>query len=184
MMMNSKVAIFMHTGFEEIEAISIIDILRRAEIEVELISLNDSLSVVGSHQIEVMANDNYHNFKSDNYQGIIIPGGPGVNDLFENVFLLSTIKEFNNAKKMVAAICAAPQLLGKAGIAANKEISGYPGCTAFLDKARLSNTAYSVADNILTGQSAGTAIKFALTIVQYLKDEQTSKKVADALVIN
>ncbi|AUF83621.1 DJ-1 family protein [Mesoplasma syrphidae] len=184
MIKNNKVAIFIHPGFEEIEAITIIDILRRAEIEIDLIALSDSLKVMGSHQIEINTDYSCHNFIDNDYQGIIIPGGPGVNGLFENDFLISTIKKFNETQKMVAAICAAPQLLGKAGITVNKKITGYPGCNRFLDEAILNNKPYSIDENIITGQSAGTAIKFALTIVGYLKDQTISEKVAKALVIN
>ncbi|KAF5295736.1 hypothetical protein FQA39_LY12909 [Lamprigera yunnana] len=152
----AKIAVVLHNGFEEIEAITIIDVLRRASID---ISVNaDKLS---------------KDLDIKNFDGIAIPGGPGIEALLKsNDEIIKFIKDFNNDKKLVAAICAAPQLLGKAEVVNNKKITGFPNAIKYLDVNNINNNIGAITDqNIITGASAGTAIKFALEIVnEYIAD--------------
>ncbi|WP_026389757.1 DJ-1 family glyoxalase III [[Acholeplasma] multilocale] len=179
-----KIAIFIKKNFEEIEAITTIDILRRGGIEVELISMESELNVKGSHDIEIVTDKFINEFDQNSYEGIIIPGGPAVNDLFDNKTLLKIINDFNDEEKMVAAICAAPQLLGQAGIVKGYRVVNYPGCDMYLASAeQVSQIPALTHKNIITGAGPGSTIPFALEIVKYLTNEENFKEVKEKLVI-
>lgn len=178
-----KVAIVLHNNFEESEAIVTIDILRRSEIKVDIYSINDTDFQEGSHNIIIKTEYKLAQLNVDDYDGIIIPGGPGVNDLFGNEILLNLIKTFNNKQKMVSAICAAPQILGQAGIVDGFKIVKFPLADQFLDKAIIQSTNSIIDRNIITGTSIGTVVPFALNIIEYLQGSDQKAKIEAQLVI-
>ncbi|WP_338972937.1 DJ-1 family glyoxalase III [Spiroplasma endosymbiont of Panorpa germanica] len=184
--MKTKVAVFLAQGFEEIEAVSTIDVLRRADFEVNVISISKDLEVRGSHDIIVKADNLFEGADFSQYDCLVLPGGqPGTDNLMEFSPLRDLLLQHASKNKVIAAICAAPQILGMLGLADNKEITHYPGCTKFLDKAILKPHMASIEDGkIITGSSAGAALKFALQIIDHFTDTQNMLRIHDILVMN
>lgn len=178
-----KVAIILHKNFEESEAIVTIDVLRRSDIKVDIYSIDDADFQDGSHNIIIKTEYKLAHLNVDEYDGIIIPGGPGVNDLFGNEKLLNFVKAFNAKQKMVSAICAAPQILGQAGIVDGIKVVKFPSTNQFLDKAIIQEVSSIIDQNIVTGTSIGTVVPFALNIIEYLQGKEQKAKIKAQLVI-
>lgn len=185
--MQKKVAIFLAKGFEETEAITVIDLLRRVNIIVDVFSINSEKNVTGSHNITIIADLNIlNNLNINNYDAFILPGGmPGVTNLMNSKILLEKLILAFNKNKLIAAICAAPQILGFIKIIEdNQEITTFPGENKYLSNANINSKASVVfSKNILTSQSLGTAINFSLKLVELLLDYKTSKELKKRLVI-
>lgn len=166
--MPQKVLVILSPGFEEIEAITVIDILRRANINVTITGLEEDL-VTGSHNISVKTDIYYKNLNIDEFDFLILPGGqPGTNNMKDNSTVIDWLQKFKKENKRIAAICAAPTVLEKAKIIKNTKITSYPA-----DKERFDPKQYSeqnvVADkNIITSRGVGTAIEFALELVEII----------------
>ncbi|MCC5994511.1 MAG: DJ-1/PfpI family protein [Candidatus Aenigmarchaeota archaeon] len=152
-------------GFEEIEAIAVIDILRRANIKVDVVGVEDEV-VAGRNGIKVLCDKIITDVKPEDYDGIILPGGnPGYKNLENNQQVINIIKSLNSRGKLVAAICASPTILEKIGILEDKKATCYP---TMKDKIKnFVNERVVVDKNIITSQGPGTAIEFALEIVRF-----------------
>ncbi len=173
-----KIAVHLAEGYEEIEAISIIDVLRRADLNVTIVSISEKLEVVGSHGIKIIVDKLFKEVDYELIDMIILPGGmPGAANLNEHLGLREQILNFNESKKMLAAICAAPLVFGNLGILKNKKATCFPGYENQLHGAITTGENIEVSENIITGKGAGVAIDFALKIVEILKN----KKFADDL---
>ncbi len=180
---KSSTAIFLATGFEEIEALTTVDLLRRAGIEVDMISISNKLEVEGGHGICVKANNKIENIDFDSYDAFILPGGmPGTTNLGENKRLMKELVEQNQKEKLVAAICAAPSLLGKIGILKGKNACCYPGYEKELLGANVRTHAVERDENIITSRGAGTAIDFALEIITTLAGEEQANICAKSII--
>lgn len=174
--MNNKVAIFLASGFEVSEAVITIDLLRRAEIEVDVVSISRDLLVKSNHNLEVKSEKLIDDIDFSEYKVLILPGGAvGVNNLNKNELLKTKLTEFANSKdKLIAAICAAPQILGQLNLLDYKKVTFYPGCTKGLDKAIKAGSEPVVStNNIITAKSIGTAFQFGLEIVKILKGQES-----------
>jgi len=171
---NIKTAIFLASGYEMAEAIITIDILRRAEIDIDLVSISEELLVKSSHNVEIKCQKLIKEINFSEYKVLILPGGAtGVENLNKNELLKSKLIEFASDKnKIVAAICAAPQILGQLNLLNNKKVTFYPGCDRGLDKAIKTSEPVVLCDNIITGKSVGCAFQFALQIVNVLLYEE------------
>jgi 4-methyl-5(b-hydroxyethyl)-thiazole monophosphate biosynthesis len=153
-------------GFEEIEAVAIIDVLRRANIKVDIVGVEDEI-VAGRNGIKILCDKIISDVKPEDYDGIVLPGGnPGYKNLENNQQVINFIKYFNSKGKIIAAICAAPTILEKIGILEGKKATCFP---SMKDKIRnFVDEKVVVDDNIITSQGPGTAIEFALEIVKLL----------------
>lgn len=179
-----KILVFLADGFEEIEAISPIDIFKRAGIEVETVSINQTKEVNGAHGIVVKADKLFSEADYSNADLLFLPGGmPGTKNLDAHEGLKSRINDQLNANKPVAAICAAPSILGKMGLLNAKEAICYPGFENQLLGAKLSENKIAKAGLIYTAMGAGVALHFALKIVEDLKGLDESQKVAKAICL-
>ncbi len=181
-----KLAIFLAEGFEETEAIATIDVIRRANIKIDIISIGNSLEVIGGHNIVLKSDILLDKIDTTNkYDGFILPGGGlGVENLNKNSKLPEILNNANKNKKMIAAICAAPQILGKLEIIKNQNITNFPGAIKNLSNAKKHDELPAVKDqNIITGASIGCAIKFALLIVEYFLGVEKRNKLEKTLVI-
>ncbi|MFW6287331.1 MAG: DJ-1 family glyoxalase III [bacterium] len=171
-------------GFEEIEAVSNIDVLRRAGLKVITVSLNDELMVNGAHNIMFQADGKITDIGIDELDGIVLPGGmPGAVNLRDNGNVINIVKKLNDKNKLVAAICAAPIVLEKAGVIQSKNVTSYPG---FEDELRAANYIPDMVvqdGNIITGRGPGAALEFALTIVKYLLDDEISDKLKKDMIV-
>jgi len=169
----ARVLLLLAEGFEEIEAVTVIDVLRRAEVEVTIAALTAS-PVRGSHDIEVVADTTLNEVAAANFDGLVLPGGmPGAKHLREDARVLELVREFVSASKLTAAICAAPTVLEAAGVLRGRRATGYPGHA--LPSAEYSEQRVVEDGVFVTSRGPGTAIDFALTLVARLLNEDTAK---------
>jgi len=165
-------------GFEEIEAVTIIDLLRRAGVDVTVLGLN-SADVRGAHDLWVRADKLFKDFSGD-FDAIVLPGGmPGTNNLAASEELLALIQSAKSQNKLCAAICAAPIVFAKAGILDKIRATCYPGFESRLSNAgaQVSEDGVVVDGNIITSRAVGTAIPFALKLVEVLVSDEIAKKI-------
>lgn len=176
--MTAMVYVFLADGFEEIEAIGIIDVLRRANLNVVAVGI-DSKSVCGSHGIEVMADVSADEITPDeNLEAVVLPGGmPGTVNLDKSEKVHEFIDYAFNTGKLCAAICAAPSVFGRSGILKNREATCYPGFENELKGARLSDEYVVKSGNVITGRGPGVTTDFALEIAEYLVGKETSESI-------
>lgn len=179
-----KAFVFLATGFEETEAIGTIDVLRRGGIETTIVSITGEYSVEGAHGINVRTDVL---FDEENYTGadaLVLPGGmPGSNNL--NAFgplKLRLQKQFDQ-NKIVAAICAAPLVLGGLGFLKGRRATCYPGFESTLEGATATGNAVEVDGNVITGKGPGLVFDFGLAIVKALQGEEIAKEVAGGLLV-
>lgn len=169
-----KAAIFLATGFEEIEAISVIDILRRKNVDVEIISVSGMEYIEGAHGIFVKSDALFFSIDYSDYELFILPGGmPGATNLMKHEGLCELLKtSYENGKK-VAAICAAPSVLGEIGILNGKKVTCYPGFEKQCIGAEIVDEDVVVDGNITTARGAGVAMEFGFTLLKaYCSDEE------------
>lgn len=180
--MVKSVLVMLAEGFEEIEAITPIDLLRRSGANVTVASVGDELDVVGSHDLVVRA-DILIADCTDNYDCVLCPGGGlGSKNLAASFDVLQAcIKTAQHG--VVAAICAAPAVvLGKTGLLTNHRVTGYPGSEKECEGLVLENEKVITDGYLITAQAAGSAMEFALAIIARLFDERTAKKIAEQVV--
>lgn len=179
----SKIAILIADGCEECEALIQVDMLRRAGIDIDMVSISDSKQVTSARRITFTCDRLMKDFDADAYDGVILPGGmPGTTHLKEDPKVIALVKKYNSEKKLVAAICAAPTVLGAAGILKGKNATCYPGCEDGLTGAVLKTDQVVRDGNIITSRGLGTALPFAGAIIEYLLDAPTAKKILSSVV--
>ncbi len=174
--------IFLTTGFEDIEAIATIDILRRAELNVKSVSLTDSKQVMTSHQVLVTADLMFDQVNFSEAELLILPGGTVKFNEHEN--MKKELLAFANKGEKVAAICASPMVLGGLGLLDGKNATCYPGFEQYLKGATLQTDKAVVVDgNITTGRGPGLTIDFALNLVEQLAGKEKRDAVAAGLLV-
>lgn len=179
----SKIGIFMADGCEEIEGLTVVDIVRRAGMEIETISITDKAEVTSSHKVTFKTDTTKADADFDSYDGIVLPGGmPGTLNLGADETVDKVIREFAAAGKLVSAICAAPSVLGQAGLLEGKKATCHPGFEDKLLGATWLEEPVVVDGNIITSRGMGTAIAFALEIVKYFTDNEMVEKIKTGLV--
>jgi 4-methyl-5(b-hydroxyethyl)-thiazole monophosphate biosynthesis len=179
-----RIVVMLADGFEEIEAISIIDVLRRAEFDVSTVSITEKLEVAGSHQIKILADKLFMAVSFEQIDMIVLPGGmPGARNLNEHSGLREQILNFHEQNKWLGAICAAPLVFGTLGILKNKKATCYPGYENQLHGAIVTAEETEVSGRIITGKGAGVAIQFALKIVEQFKGEQFAADLAGKMTV-
>lgn len=169
------------TGFEEIEALTVVDILRRAEIPVKMVSVTDDLKVTGAHGIEVVADCMLSGIEDGEL--LFLPGGlPGVTNLEVCPTVIELIKEYADAGKFVSAICAAPSILGKMGLLNGRKATCYPSFEKFLDGADYLTEKVVVDGKFITSRGAGTAADLGFKIVSLLKSKELAEKLKSGMI--
>lgn len=176
--------IILAPGFEETEAVTIVDILRRGNIEVTSASLKGSLLVKGAHAIEIKADTSLADVTEKLFDAVILPGGMGgTNNLLASDDVRDILIRHAGQSRLVSAICAAPLVLEKAGLLANKKVAIYPGLEDKLLAASQAVDDMVVADGqIMTSKGPGTAMEFALALVDTLAGKMMAEQVAAGLV--
>jgi 4-methyl-5(b-hydroxyethyl)-thiazole monophosphate biosynthesis len=178
------VYLFLGTGFEEIEAVATIDVLRRAEIELTTISVMNERTVEGTHGVRIEADKMFDEADFANAEMLILPGGmPGTLNLGAHEGLSIAIREQNKKGRWIAAICAAPSILGKMHLLRNLQAVCYPGFEDQLEEAFVSNERVMVSGNIVTSKGPGCTIEFALQLATILKGEDVAKAVAEGMLV-
>jgi 4-methyl-5(b-hydroxyethyl)-thiazole monophosphate biosynthesis len=180
--MQNKVLLILARGFEEIEAITAIDILRRAGIETTVAGLDSEL-ITGSHNIPIKCDTILAEVDQQEYSHLVLPGGqPGTNNLEDDDRVLQLITDFNRQNKVVAAICAAPTVLQAAGILAGKRITSYPAERQNFISSNYADDKVVQDNNIITSRGVGTAIDFALTLVENIKGREIRRNIAEKIL--
>ena len=182
--MKRRIAIHLADGFEEIEAVCIIDVLRRAEIEVVVVSVTGKKEVTGVHQLRILADILFERVDYDEIYMIVLPGGmPGAANLNAHDGLRSVIIKFNSENKSLAAICAAPLVYGNLGILEGKQAVCYPGFEKYLIGAEVLSVRVVESGNIITGRGPGAAIAFALKIVEKAVSSEKAEQLARQMLV-
>ena len=179
----AKVLVPLANGFEELEAITIVDVLRRGGVEVVTASIHDAVDVKGSNGVSVKADALFADVADDAYEAIVLPGGgEGTENLKNSDELIRRLRRQNDDDRLICAICAAPTVLVEAGVVApGIHVTCYPTCQMQLD--RPWSPAPVVAEgNIITGQAPGTALLFALVVLQTLAGDRVVQRVARGMV--
>ncbi|MDD3172637.1 MAG: DJ-1/PfpI family protein [Herbinix sp.] len=178
----AKVYIFLANGYEEIEGLTVVDLLRRAGIEVVMVSISGDIFVTGSHNIITKADALFENVDFADADMLVLPGGmPGTNNLKAHEGLDLLLKEFFSIGKRLAAICAAPIILGSKGLLMGKNATCYPGHEGALTGAHVTNAAVVEDGNIITSKGMGTAIDFSLSLIKNIVGETEAVKIARAI---
>jgi 4-methyl-5(b-hydroxyethyl)-thiazole monophosphate biosynthesis len=173
--------VFFVDGFEEIEAIATVDVLRRADLNVKMISVTNDKTVTGSHGIPVICD---HLFCETDFAGagmLILPGGTVA--LGKHEGLCKLLVNFAEHNKPIAAICAAPSVLGTLGLLKGKKAVCYPGFEKYLEEAELSGEQVVKTGSIITGKGPGATIEFALTIVEMMTGKDKAEELAQAMCV-
>ncbi len=178
------VLVFLAPGFEEIEAVNTIDILRRAQIEAKTVSISDSKEVKGAHNIGITADLMFEEIPLD-AKALVLPGGmPGTLNLKAHQGLCTLLLSFaNKENKTIAAICAAPSILGELHILKGKRATCYPGFEDKLLNAKTSHRAVVRDGNIITANGPGHAMDFALKLVEQLAGPDKAEEIREGLNI-
>lgn len=179
----NKIAVFLADGFEEIEALTVVDICRRAGIEVIMAAAGDSQMVEGSHGIRVMADEIFDRVDFDSLDMLVLPGGmPGTRNLEAHTGLMERVDSFYKEGRYVAAICAAPSILGHRGIVKGCRACCYPGYEEELEGAEVVFEPAAVSGNVITGRGMGCAVPFSLAIVSLFCGKEKAEELAKAIV--
>jgi len=167
-------AIILANGFEEIEAISVIDILRRAQIDIRTLGL-DNTHIQGAHGIKIETDSQLEDSINDSYDILILPGGePGTTNLENSALLKNLLLKQHTSKKWIAAICAAPRILNNLNILADKQATSFPSTQPKMTHCHYSEDPIVIAKNIITSRGPGTAMLFGYTIVECLTKQSTA----------
>ena len=179
----SKTAIFFGTGYEEIEALTVVDILRRAGEEIDMVSITQERSVTSSHGVEVKMDRIFSEVDFDQVDVIVLPGGmPGTKNLEACGALMEQVDAFVKASKTVAAICAAPSILGHRGHLKGKRACSFPKFEDHLEGAQVCQEPAVIDGNIITGRGMGAAVPFGLAILEKLQGKEAAEKMAETIV--
>lgn len=178
-----KVYVFLADGFEEIEGLTVVDVLRRAGLEVETISIMGRKEVAGSHGICVMADRVFEEKNLEDGALYVLPGGlRGMQNLHAHEGLAKLIIRADEEGKRIAAICAAPSILGDMGLLRGKTAVCYPGFEEHLEGATVTQQPVEISDNITTSRGMGTALPFALSLAEQLAGKESADRVAEGIL--
>lgn len=175
-----KILVPLAPGFEETEAVSVIDILRRAGLHTVTAAVSDN-PVKGSHDIKITADIMLN--ENDKYEAIVLPGGmPGTTNLKNDKRVISLVQSISKTGGITAAICAAPIVLAAAGVLTGKKYTCYPGFEKDIADAFFSSDPVVTDGTIITSRGAGTAIPFALKLVEILAGEKKSREIKKSII--
>lgn len=180
-----KAYVFLANGFEEIEALATVDILRRAGIETATVTISSSAQVKGAHGVAVTADISLADVKHDVNDWLILPGGmPGATNLAECTHLCEILQQHNKNNGHIAAICASPAVvLAPLGILDGKEAVCYPGFESALKNCKVGFRSVVVDGNVITANGPGNTIPFALAIVANVLCEEKAREIAEGLLV-
>lgn len=179
-----KVAVTLVEGFEIVEAMAPVDMLKRAGVHVDVISVANTEFVKSAINIEIKVDKKLEEIDLESYDLVFLPGGPGTSNYYNFPEFLNTIKIMYEAKKYVTSICAAPSVFAKLNILKNRNAISFPTFQHFLIEggATLVDQNVVVSDNVITGRAAFAAIDFGLKLVEVIEGEEKRKEVEKAIV--
>ncbi len=176
------VYLFLADGFEEIEALTPVDMLRRAGIDVTTVSINETATVNGAHGIKVIADTTADKVSPVDIDAVILPGGlPGADNLRMDKTVNEFIDKAEENGKLLCAICAAPRILGEKGLLKGKKATCFPGFEKYLEGAFAGDYGCIRDGNVITAKSMGKAVDFSTEIISALKDSETAKRIKNSI---
>lgn len=179
----ARALIVLAEGFEDIEAISVVDVLRRGGVEVVTASIQGTVDVMSAHGVSMRADAMFMDVEGEDFDAMILPGGGlGTENLKKSQAVIDRLVRQRESGRLVCAICAAPTVLVEAGVLAEgQHVTCYPTCSVDLDRP-CANVPVVEDDGVITGQAPGSAMLFALVVLKALAGEKTAQKVARGLV--
>lgn len=181
----AQALIFVAEGHEEVEMLTVVDMVRRAGISIDMVSVTDSYEVTSSHNVTIKTDKLMDEADFDEAEMIILPGGiPGTPNLMACTKLTDKVVEFNENGKLLAAVCAAPTVFAGLGILNGHKATCYPDMTDKLIGAEYVKQPVVVDDNIITSRGMGTCIDFAGEIITKLKDKATADLIKEKIIYN
>ena len=178
--MSKKVYIFLADGFEDIEGLTVVDLMRRAQIDIKTVSIKDIRDITTSHGIHMQTDLVFKEIDFSDADMLVIPGGmPGTKYLGEYQPLCDLLTDFY---KKVAAICAAPTVFAALGFLEGRKATAYPSCMDGLKGAERSLDSVVIDGNVTTSRGLGTAVDFALSLIGQLLGEKTADEIAESVV--
>jgi len=179
----SRVCVFFAEGFEEIEALTVVDILRRGGIDVDMVSVTGARRVTGSHKITVETDKLLEEVDFEETRMLVLPGGmPGTKGLEATELLMEQVDAFYEKGKYIAAICAAPSIFGHKGILKGRTACSFPSFESHLEGAEVSKEPVVVSDNVITSRGMGTAIPFGLKLLELFAGEKAALEMKERIV--
>lgn len=181
--MAKQICVFLADGFEEIEGLTVVDLLRRAGVEVTTVSITGTYEIHGAHGIDVRADKLFEEMTYEEQDMLVLPGGmPGTIHLGEHEGLEKLLKESYNQKKYLAAICAAPSVFGKYEFLIGRKATSYPGFGEALVGASYVEDEVAVDEFIITSRGLGTAIPFALSLIEILVGKEKADEIGKSII--
>ena len=181
----SKVCVFLADGFEEIEGLTVVDILRRAGIETEMVSIMGRKEIRGSHGICVQADSLFEEADTAGADMLVLPGGmPGTLNLKAHEGLREALMSFDSQEKLIAAICAAPSILSELGMLKGRKACAYPSFEKSLDCGEVLREPVVTDGHITTGRGMGAAIPFGLRLTSLLAGKEKAEEIRVSIVYN
>lgn len=178
-----KVVVLLADGFEEVEAMAIVDILRRAKVETVIAGLHEG-PVVSARAVRILADTTIDSIKTDDFDMIVLPGGqPGSDNLNADERVKRLVREFSAAGKLTGAICAAPYVLANAGVLTGKRVTVYPSYKDQLGGAEYLDQSVVTDGSVVTGSGPGTALSFGLALAEKLVGAEKAQAVREAMLI-
>lgn len=179
----SKVYIFFADGFEDIEGLTVVDLMRRAGIDIQTVSIKETKEIRTSHGIDLLTDRIFGECDFSDADMLVIPGGmPGTKYLGAFEPLTDLLKSFYNKGGKIAAICAAPTVFAQLGFLKGRRATAYPSCMGQLGEAIVTEDSVVTDGNVTTSRGLGTAIDFALSLIEQLEDAQKAGEIAKSIV--
>lgn len=179
----SRLAVFFAEGYEEIEALAVVDICRRCGLSVDMVSAYGQKQVKGSHGILVEMDKTFEQADFAAYDMLVLPGGGlGTKNLEAHAGLMEQVDAFYRDGKYLAAICAAPSILGHRGILRGRRACCYPGFESHLEGAQVTDGPVEISDHVITSRGMGTAVDFGLAVAGVLCGEEKAREMAETIV--
>lgn len=179
-----KVLVFLANGFEEIEALTQVDVLRRAGVEVNTVSINEELMVTGFFNVQVKVDIAFSQINKEEVDMLVLPGGlRGMQNLEGHEDLKELLLDFYKKGKWIAAICASPKIFGGLGIVKGRKATCYPGFEKYLTAATFVDEPVVVDGNVITSRGPGTSAEFALKILEVLVHEEKSQEIRKKMLV-
>lgn len=176
------VYVFLAEGFEEVEALTVVDLLRRAKVDVKTVGVG-AINITGSHDITVKADVSDKDLTDEVPEMIVLPGGmPGTINLEDSQAVQKMIRLCAENNRFIGAICAAPSILGHLGLLKGKRAVCYPGFEKDLIGAEVQLSSVCLDSNIVTARGVGAAIEFGLTLIKCLKGQALADKIKEAII--
>ena len=181
--MSKKVYIFLADGFEDIEGLTVVDLMRRAGITITTVSIKNTKQITTSHGIPMLTDTTFHETDFSDADMLVLPGGqPGTTHLGAFEPLTGLVKNFYDNGGKIAAICAAPTVFAEIGLLHGKKATAYPACMEGLGDAVKSEENVVIDGNITTSRGLGTAVDFALSLISQLLGQEKADQIAESVV--